>query len=528
MIGPLIPIPKGRKGPVLKNWQTLTPEQLAAELAKQNGCNRGVRLDHYAVLDPDSPEAGQLLDSWEREGKLDPTVAWRTAAGNIKRLYQCPPDLKGPLTISSIKLQLRTGTGMQDLIPPSYVKDPEKKIDGAYNWLPDQDPGSIQPARLPDAVLEYFKKHSGGGANPTDTNTYSSNKGNLCANRLDFSLGGRDESLFHVATCLRKGGMGREDAEQVIVYLAKNCNPPFSEKAALKKIESAWKKEKIDINLAAEVREWVLSTSGHFESTQIHRDLALSTMSTNPEAARRINKNLSEILRRLCEEGIIEKGNRRGHFRCIERESEIIDFANANCSTIFDLRWPAPFHLERLVNIYPKNIVVVAGASNAGKTGLLLNLVQEKMNRHRIVYFSSEMGAEELRLRLEKFGLSIASWKFEARERATNFADAIASDAINIIDYFELTDNFYQVGGEIKKIFDRLTTGIAIIAIQKDANKELGRGGAFTMEKARLYLSMNPGELKIVKGKNWAKPGQNPNGKDIRFKLVDGCKFIQD
>jgi hypothetical protein len=148
------------------------------------------------------------------------------------------------------------------------------------------------------------------------------------------------------------------------------------------------------------------------------------------------------------------------------------------------------------------------------------------MARHKVLYFSSEMGAEELRLRLEKFQDPMSSWRFDARERASNFADAVDPTSINIIDYFELTDNFYQVGGEIKKIFDRLTTGVAIIAIQKKEGQDLGRGGAFTLEKARLYLSMNPGELKVLKGKNWAKPGCNPNNRRFEFKLIDGCKFI--
>ena len=525
MIGPLIPIPKGRKAPVIKDWQNLTSEQLAAEFKGRNNCNWGIRLDYYAVLDPDTKAAGSLLDDWEQEGKLPPTVAWRTAAGNIKRLYQRPPELPGPLTIQDIKLQLRTGSGMQDVIPPSYVNDPEKGIDGFYAWLPDQDPESIEPPLLPRDVLEYFKAHSN---NKTHSNSISiNNKGNDRAIRLDFSQGGRDESLFHVANCLRKGGMAREDVEKVLINLAKICTPPFPEKDALKKIESAWKRENCDINLAAEVRDWVLSTTGTFMSTDVHRELSLSTLSTTPEEARRVNKNLSEILRRLCDEELIERvGERRGCFRRVERDLQVIDFLNAEASNVLNLEWPAPFHLEQLVKIYPKNIIVVAGASNAGKTALLLNVVNLNMKRFRIAYFSSEMGPEEMRLRLEKFQIPLRDWVFEPYERASNFAHAIIPDALNIIDYLEMTDNFYQVGGEIKAIFDRLSTGIAIIALQKKSGAALGRGGDFSMEKARLYLSMDAGELQIIKGKNWAKPGVNPNGKIFKFKLVDGCKFL--
>jgi Bifunctional DNA primase/polymerase, N-terminal len=513
MIGPLIPIPKGRKGPVLIDWQNLSPEHLAAEFKKGNGFNVGVRLDHYAVLDPDTKAAGTLLEAWEREGKLPPTVAWQTAAGNIKRLYQRPQNLQGPLTISGIKLQLRTGAGMQDVIPPSYVKDDEKGIDGVYAWLPDQDPKSMDPAPLPQVVLEYFKTHS----HANTQTVFKQSKNRACV--LDFLQGGRDESLFHVATVLRNGGMAREDAEQLLINLAKICDPPFPEKDALRKIESAWKHENSEINLAAEAREWVLSSSGVFMSSDFVREAGLSSMSS-----REFSKNLSKVFERLVKDGVIERGGgRRGQYRRIERECEAIDFFTAS-SEILPLKWP--FELEKLVNIYRKNLIVVAGASNAGKTALLLNVVRLNMGRFPVHYFSSEMGSEELRLRLEKFDIPLPEWNFKANERGANFADAIRPDSVNVIDFLEITDNFYKVAGELKAIFDRLTTGIAIVALQKRQGAKLGRGGDFSMEKARLYLSMEPGELTIVKGKNWAQPGKNPNGLTIKFKLIQGAKFI--
>lgn len=271
---------------------------------------------------------------------------------------------------------------------------------------------------------------------------------------------------------------------------------------------------KDDTNLAAVVREWVLSSNGDFNTSDIVKELGLSSESSR--------KNLSKILARLVNEDVIEREG-PGRFRRIERESQEIDFLNADISMVLDIRWP--FQLERYVDIYPKNIIVVAGDSNAGKTALLLNVVRLNMHRHRVIYFSSEMGPEELRLRLDKFQIPINEWKFAARERASNFSHAIYPEAVNIIDYLELTDDFYKVGGEIKAVFDRLTTGIAIIALQKKEGKVLGRGGDFSLEKARLYLSMDAGELTIVKGKNWAKPGVNPKGMSFKFKLADGCRF---
>ena len=60
----------------------------------------------------------------------------------------------------------------------------------------------------------------------------------------------------------------------------------------------------------------------------------------------------------------------------------------------------------------------------------------------------------------------------------------------------------------------------------EEMNAELGRGAEFSLERARLYLSLDNGRLKIVKAKNW-RTELNPNGMLYTFKLTDGCKFIQ-
>ncbi|MBW2618874.1 MAG: hypothetical protein JRC92_08370, partial [Deltaproteobacteria bacterium] len=196
---------------------------------------------------------------------------------------------------------------------------------------------------------------------------------------------------------------------------------------------------------------------------------------------------------------------------------------------VVDLKWP--FGLERLIDLYPKNIVVVAGAPNAGKTALLLNLIRLNMTKHQITYFSSEMGPEELKLRLLNFeDLSPDDWNFGAYDRSSNFVDVIQPNAVNIVDYLEVTDDFYRVGGEIKAIHDKLDKGLAVIALQKKKGAELGRGAEFSIEKPRLYLALDDGELKIIKAKNWGpeakETGQNPNGKIFYFSLVNGCKFV--
>jgi hypothetical protein len=101
----------------------------------------------------------------------------------------------------------------------------------------------------------------------------------------------------------------------------------------------------------------------------------------------------------------------------------------------------------------------------------------------------------------------------------------IKPDAINIIDFLEVHDEFWKVGGMLKEIYDKLNNGIAIVAIQKDKKKDYGRGATMGLEKPRLYLTLNPGQAKIEKAKNWADPLKNPNGLMLDFKLHQGCEF---
>jgi hypothetical protein len=57
-----------------------------------------------------------------------------------------------------------------------------------------------------------------------------------------------------------------------------------------------------------------------------------------------------------------------------------------------------------------------------------------------------------------------------------------------------------------------------------DRGKQFGWGGQKTVDKARLYFTLDDNKLTIIKGKNWAS-GENPKGKVIPFKLHNGAKF---
>ena len=51
-------------------------------------------------------------------------------------------------------------------------------------------------------------------------------------------------------------------------------------------------------------------------------------------------------------------------------------------------------------------------------------------------------------------------------------------------------------------------------------------GGDVTLEKPRLYVTMDSGRIRMEKVKSYANPLINPNGAELEFKLVKGCMFL--
>lgn len=154
------------------------------------------------------------------------------------------------------------------------------------------------------------------------------------------------------------------------------------------------------------------------------------------------------------------------------------------------------------------------------------------MHRHEIIYLNSEMGDTEFRKRLELFDIPLHCWNFKAYHRSSNFADLITPDRkIFIVDFLEVTRDFWIVAEYIREIHRKLKEGICILALQKSEDKEMGRGGDFSKEKSRLYLSLDylpdqkMNRIKIVDAKAW-RTEKNPRGLHRKFKLVKGSKFL--
>jgi len=272
-------------------------------------------------------------------------------------------------------------------------------------------------------------------------------------------------------------------------------------------------------SLKLSIKKWLASSPGEFSCRDIDHDLNIQTIDEK--------KARLETLERLVAECKLERvGPKRGYYRPYQADLIPLDYESDDVDIQFQEFW-LPFKLHDYAGILPGNIIIIAGAPNAGKTALVMNLIKNNRNNFtNIDYFNSEVDKEELKLRLKKFDININDWGMKAWKRSENFSDVIRPGRgnLNVIDYLEVHDEFYKVGEYIKNIHAKLDGAVAIIALQKNAGQDNGLGGFRTMEKARLAISMDNGKMKITKAKNF-KTEVNPNGFIAEFSLAGGAKF---
>jgi hypothetical protein len=280
----------------------------------------------------------------------------------------------------------------------------------------------------------------------------------------------------------------------------------------------------------ARVREWLNSLEHYGYWSQAMIDQECGFRSPQARNARR------QAVNRLKREGLIEPHPRKpGQYKLVCKEVDEVDWQNAEDVPVDIL---LPFDMQEYVEIFERSIIVVAGTSNVGKTAYLYHFILKNMNHHLIDLYNTETSPGQMRRRMnriaQQMGVEIpypAPWR--TLERYEDFESVIHPDRISVIDYLEVTEDFYMVGATIKRIWRRLNKGLVVIALQKAEGfktrdgrvltRDLAIGGQFTKHKAQLYLSFdstnNPNLVrgKVVKAKVWHKI--NPNGMTFTFEI---------
>ncbi|MFH0958157.1 MAG: bifunctional DNA primase/polymerase [Pseudomonadota bacterium] len=478
------------------------------------------KVSGLTVLDVDTQTGKALLEEQLPDSFLTPIV---DTPGGGEHLY-CQYE-------EGVTNAVRFMDGCDIRSEGGYViAPPSSDARGGWKWRNGCKITETAIGKIPDRVLTLINSfsfvHSNkintiyieGQVAPRDKTLQSVTKRDI-----NFNEGTRDESFFHLVTRLINGHTPIEEIEQILRLINAKCaNPPLPDKQLKEKIASAFKRaDTRERNLSQEVFEWVRDMSGTFSVTECEQALQLVT--------REQKANRRQIFHRLIDKGILVKDSIKANtYRAINAEETEIKWWEATGS---ELKMRFFFDLQEWVKLYPKNIIVLAGSPNAGKTALMLNLAMRSLQEnYKVTYLSSEMDATELKVRLELIDKpnfeEMKKIRFLMRNR--DFPDVIDPDGVNIIDFFEITDRFYLIAEELKRIWNKLKTGVAFIALQKDPKKTEGRGGTFGLEIPRLYLTVdydkeNSHALRVIKAKNWK--GENPNGFIQYFKIHQGVNL---
>jgi len=304
-------------------------------------------------------------------------------------------------------------------------------------------------------------------------------------------------------------------AKDILKYIS---NSSLKEKDIYKRVIKEEEK-----STTTEVKEFVMTSSGFFSTSEIYNRLQLTS--------RQERKNVVLALLRLKDEGIVERHPKKnGWYRRIDRELLKMDWRSAVVNEL-PINWA--LDLNTLFATYHKNIIMIAGTPDGGKTAFLFDFIKRNQKIARKIFkkpihlFNSEMSPQEMKKRLSLHeDIEIDEWDFEAYERNDHFEDVIVPDGCNIIDYLEMDEPF-EIRKILRRIHDKLTTGICIIGLQKPFGRDMGFGKEWGMQIPRLYLSVEGGVAKILKCKN-RKTKESPVGKILPFKLVKGWEFLPE
>lgn len=501
----------------VRTWWTKHPDN---RIGIATGATSGV-----LVVDCDSEKAREILEADYLPNAFQTPIAKSPHGWHYYFKY---PDreIRNDTSLQGTEIDIRAEGGFI-MAPPSAGLNGK-----GYAWMKGFMPWKVPLADIPPSLLEFitnaYKRDLtlikggviGGGGEPLSHN--KSQRSQQVTGVI--TQGKRDETLFHIGHHLFKGKMSIEEIQSLLTLIAqKCCDPPFPETEVDLKIRSIVDRAmRQSRNIMQEIREWIEVTSGHFQVTDYHKESQVVTKEDKHAVI--------VALGRLVKEGLIEKyGTKRGSYRRIEKETQEIKWWEADLK---EIPLHLPLQLETYIKVMPKTLSVLAGSQDAGKTAILLNFACQNVHEHRICYLSSEMDANELATRLVSLDMYDPEKlrKIEFRDRSSSFVDVIEPDAINIIDYYEITDNFFKIAEEFRMIRDKLNKGIAFIALQKDPKKQLGRGASFSMEKPRLYLTVDREPprgniLRVQKAKNWRNSEVNPNGLMREFWIFKGINL---
>jgi len=280
------------------------------------------------------------------------------------------------------------------------------------------------------------------------------------------------------------------------------------------------------------VKGWAALERGKFTTMDIDRELGIISL----EDKRARDEAISELLY----SGVLEQDDvRRGTYRARDCEVNVLDLTAQHMDDMVEF-W-LPFGLQSSVRLSPRNIVMIAGEANAGKTTIALETLRENLAMYlhepfrKFFYITSEMSAAELKSNVMRFGdikdfsrCTFIDRQFEPYDLIKN--DKEMQNGFVFIDFLETRNGDYsKTVSEVQKIYDAMGNGIVFLLVQKQPGKDHAKGGSGMLEKPRFALNLekqfqsDAGVVcvaHVAKCKSVHRGQINPDGQSLYY-LID-------
>lgn len=178
-------------------------------------------------VDPRNGGDGTLAGLVLLHDPLPATVRALTGGGGEHLWFRLPSGWRGKLPAKiGPGLDIRAGSKAYVVVPPSPHLSGHR-----YSWLrdPEEENIAVAPPWLMSLLASPEATTRGTGVAPFSR---------LVAGVPE---GERDETIFRYACDLRRRFTPRDEAEVLVLAVARKCRPPFPDSDALIKLEQAWK-----------------------------------------------------------------------------------------------------------------------------------------------------------------------------------------------------------------------------------------------------------------------------------------------